>query len=51
MSNNQSTIADYNTNGTVILTPALANKLAGDGNSKFAKHVIVTSVNHEAPNV
>ena len=51
MSNNQSTIADYNTNGTVILTPALANKLAGDGNSKFAKHVIVTSVNPEAPNV
>ena len=51
MSNNQSTIADYNTNGTVILTPALANKLAGDGNSKFAKHVIVASVNHEAPNV
>ena len=51
MSNSQSTITDYNTNGTVILTPALANKLAGDGNGKFTKHVIVTSVNPEAPNV
>ena len=53
MSNNNSksdNLTTYNANGTVILTPALAEKLS-ETNNAYANHVVVTTVNPDSPTV